>query len=265
MPKTFSDRHGYRADDIEITVREDAPRELRQAIPLIARQVGMGPIPMRKIVCQVLLVLPDPDKWTPDPNVWGEVIDHFATCRWYKVYDIAEALYAGFADQYERTNAKKFAERLNQVFREKGIGWEMRDGEIVYRGSEVFTETTEEAVHVLEESGLANAASETREALKDISRRPEPDRTGAIQHVIAALEATGRVVTGQPNYTLGQLVPELDLPPPLDAAVKKLWGYASEYARHVKEGRTVDTVEAELLVSVACAVCTFLTKRDLQT
>ena len=104
---------------------------------------------------------------------------------------------------------------------------------------------------------------EMREALKDISRRPEPDRTGAIQHAMAALEATAREVTGKPKPTLGKLIPELDLPKPLDTAVEKLWGYACDHARHGKEGRTVGTDETELLVSVACAVCTFLTKRDL--
>ena len=263
MPKTFSDRRGYRADDIEITVREDAPRELREAIPLIAKKVGMSPTKMREIVCEVLLAKPDPDNWSDYPNVWGEVTDHIETCLWFKVYDIAEALYAGFADQYESTKPKQFADRLNQVFREMGVGWEMRDGEIVYKGSEPFPGTTREAVKVLKKSGLSNAASEMREALKDISRRPEPDRTGAIQHAMAALEATARKVAGKPNPTLGQLVPQLDLPKPLGTAVDKLWGYASGHARHGKEGRTVDTVEAELVVSVACAVCTFLTKRDL--
>ena len=105
-----------------------------------------------------------------------------------------------------------------------------------------------------------------REALKDISRRPEPDLTGGIQHAMAALEATARKVTGKPKPTLGKLVRELDLLPPLDTAVEKLWGYANaEHARHGKEGRTVGTDEAELLVSVACAVCTFLTKRDLRS
>ena len=39
-------------------------------------------------------------------------------------------------------------------------------------------------------------------------------------------------------------------------------GYASDRARHVREGDVVDTTEAELVVSVAGALCTFLVKRD---
>ena len=100
-----------------------------------------------------------------------------------------------------------------------------------------------------------------QEALRDISRRPQPDITGAIQHAMGALEATARDVTGQSNDTLGQLISELSLPKPLDKAVDKLWGYASDRARHIREGQAVDTAEAEMVVIVACAVCTFLTGR----
>ena len=95
----------------------------------------------------------------------------------------------------------------------------------------------------------------------DISRRPEPDITGAVQHAMAALEATAREVAGQPNPTLGKLVPELDLPAPLDRAVHKLWGYASEHGRHIREGQTVEHAEAELIVTVSGTLCAFLTHR----
>jgi hypothetical protein len=98
---------------------------------------------------------------------------------------------------------------LNQYFGENGIGWQMSDGKVLYRGSEAFTEATREAAQVLTQAGKTVAANEIHEALTDISRRPSPDVTGAIQHVIAALESTARDVAGQPNLTLGKLVPRL--------------------------------------------------------
>ncbi len=121
--------------------------------------------------------------------------------------------------------------------------------------------STQNAPRVLEESRLAVAATEMREAFADISRRPEPDVTGAIQHAMTALEATARDVTGQPKPTLGKLVSRLSLPTPLDQGVQKLWGYASDNARHGREGRTVTAAEAELLVTVAGALCAFLVQR----
>jgi hypothetical protein len=260
MAERFSDRHGYRGAEQEIAVRDDAPEGFRFAIPLIAQDAGMSPKAMRRIVCQVLLVRPNPSNWSEYPNVWDEVNALIETCPWFKVYDIAEALYAVFAIQYP-DNAASFQDRLNQYFRENGIGWQMTDGRIVYRGSEAFADATREAAAVLRQTGRSAAANEIHEALQDISRRPTPDVTGAIQHAIAALECTARDVTGEPNLTLGRLVPRLKLAPPLDAAVEKLWGYASDRARHIREGQVVVTEEAELVVSVACAVCTFLIKR----
>ncbi len=260
MTETFSDRYGYGLPDAEIYIREDAPEMLRGAILMIVKALGMTPTTMRDVICQVLLVAPDRSNWSDYPNVWGEVNDLMAECPWFKVYDIAEALYAKLAYR-DRNNASTFADRLNQFFRERGIGWEIQDGSIVFRG-DVFTESTGEAVTVLTETGRTGAANEIGEAIRDISRRPQPDVTGAIQHVMAALESTARDVTGRPNHTLGRLVNELELPRPLDTAVEKLWGFASDRARHIRETQAVDVAEAELVVSIACAVCTFLAKQN---
>jgi hypothetical protein len=260
MQGRFSDRHGYRAPEQEIAVREDAPEGLRFAIPLIAQDAGMSPGAMRRVIGAVLLVRPDPSNWSEYPNIWDEVNGLIGDCPWFKVYDIAEAIQAAFAAQCS-DGADIFQDRLNGYFRENGIGWQMTDGRIVYRGSEVFAETTRAAAAVLTQTGRSAAANEIHEALSDISRRPSPDVTGAVQHSIAALECTARDVTGERNLTLGRIVPRLALVPPLDTAVEKLWGYASERARHIREGQAITSEEAELVVSVACAVCTFLAKR----
>ena len=78
---------------------------------------------------------------------------------------------------------------------------------------------------------------------------------------MAALECVARDVTGQ-SGTLGQIVQSLALPRPLDTAIEKLWGFASNRARHVHEGEAITDDEAELAVSVACVVSAFLAKRS---
>lgn len=264
MTERFSDRQGYRPSAVQITVREDAPPELRSAIHLIAEDLNMAPSDMRHVICRVLLVKPDPDNWSEYPNIYYEVEQLIASAQWYEVYDIIEVLYAEFAREaflQDFSPADKFEQRLNDFFVEKGIGWELRDGKITHRGSKAFAKSTQEVPDHLNGSGFPRAANEMSEALIDISRRPEPDITGAIQHAIVALEATAREVTGQPNQTLGKLVPKLGLPKPLDQAVQKFWGYTSEYARHIREQQVVDPAEAELVVTVAGALCEFLTQR----
>lgn len=108
--------------------------------------------------------------------------------------------------------------------------------------------------------GRATAATEVHEALRDLSRRPA-DLTGAVHHSVAALECTARDVLGEPKATLGPLIPKLNLPKPLDTAVEKLWGYASNNARHLNEGGELVVEEVELVVSIACAVSTYIAKR----
>ena len=263
MAERFSDRQGYRPSVAEITVREDAPPELRGAIPLIAEAAGMTPSAMRQAICKVLLVRPDPNNWSEYPNISDEVSLLMDEARWNKVYDIAEALYAKLAanGEWDARPADEFEHRLNDFLVENGIGWELRNGQIIHRGSEAFARSTREVPDRLDRSNLRRAANEMREALGDISRRPEPDITGAVQHAMAALEATAREVTDQPNPTLGKLIPLLELPAPLDQAVHKLWGYASDRGRHIREQQVVDLAEAELIVSVAGSLCAFLVQR----
>ena len=274
MTERFSARHGYGPPAAKITVHEDAPPDLRGAIPLIAAEVGMSPSVMRSVVCQVLLKPPDRDNWSEYPNIWGEVYWLMEEAPWYKVYDIAEAIYAelcrsvysDFNANFPGTegaseSANKFGQRLNDFFVQHGIGWELGDGKIVHRGSEAFARSTGAIPERLDEFGHKNAANELREALVDISRRPNPDITGAIQHAMAALEATAREITGQTDLTLGRLVRHLELPRPLDQAVDKLWGYASDRGRHIRENQVVDHSEAELIVAVAGSLCDFLVRR----
>lgn len=264
MIESFSDRYGYRPAAAKISVREDAPLVLRDAIPLIAENAGMKPSAMRKAICEVLLVRPDPNNWSEYPNIQEEVYWHLAEAPWHKVYDIAEALYAavGKTKPWDSEAADKFERRLNNFLVEHGIGWELRDGQITLRGSEAFERSTHKVPDLLSESGFERAANEMREALLDISRRPKADITGAIQHAMASLEATAREVTGQTNPTLGGLVPALDLPKPLDQAVSKLWGYASDRGRHIREHQDIGHAEAELIVAVAGSLCEFVLQRE---
>ena len=266
MPKTFSDRHGCRLPEREITIREDAPPELRQAIIPLAHRSGLRSYEIRNIVCDILLTTPLPGNW-PDaeydyendpPEIIDETTNHLHRCEWPKIYDIVEALY-----DYMRDNEKDhsaFSDELNRLFRERGIGWELVAGKVQYRGLDSFGHATREAANVLQDAGKPHAAKEISEAIQDISRRPTPDITGAVQHAMAALESTARDFTGKHNQTLGQLVPNLKLKAPLDKAITYLWGYASNEARHGSENSNLTALDAELIVVISCALCAFLAK-----
>jgi hypothetical protein len=254
---SFSERFGYRAPDAEITICEDAPEEVRAGVIMLGYATGMGPGSIRDAVCEVLLKRPDPNNWSPG-NIENEVHQLIDGAPWWKIYDIAGRLYVevGKGD-FTGTQQNDYERRLNQLFREQGVGWQMENGGIVVRGSEAFALATRDAVDTMRDAGTPTAANEIHEALTDISRRPTADVTGAIQHAMAALECVAREIDGSSD-TLGRIIGRLTLPPPLDGALHKLWGFASEQGRHIQEGREPRFEEAEFVVTVASAVSVYL-------
>jgi hypothetical protein len=174
-----------------------------------------------------------------------------------------EAVYRQLVESGQVDHAQSWEALINDYFLEAGVGWRLNDGQLEARGPEAFEASVDTARDALESAGLPTARQEIHEALRDLSRRPEPDLTGAVQHAMAALECTAREATADPRGTLGEIVkrhPDV-LPRPLDDALSKMWGYASEMARHIREGRTPSRPEAELVVGVAASACTYLSSR----
>jgi hypothetical protein len=196
--------------------------------------------------------------------VGNEVRGNVDSCQWFEVYDVIEALYASIARQREQRHgdepAVRFEAEMNRYFRRRGIGWQLVEGEIRTRGTEEFEEVIRDTRTVLAASARPTAGNEIHQALRDLSNRPQPDVTGAIQHALAALECVARDVTGDERATLGAILarhPEL-VPRPLDVALEKIWGFASEQGRHLREGRVPTRAEAELAVVTAAAVARYL-------
>ena len=132
------------------------------------------------------------------------------------------------------------------------------------RGPQTFERSLIAAGDTLNNAGLPTAANELRAAVADLSRRPTPDVTGAIQHATASLECVARHACGDEKATLGDLLkrnPDL-IPRPLDEAIAKLWGFASENGRHLREGREPTYADAELVVSVAAATGNYLARKN---
>src|SRR5882724_8057925 len=131
LEQPFSKRHRYSSGAKEITIREDAPENLRYIVLRMAVDLGFRPSSLRSVLCRVLRVSPDAGNWSEYPNIWEEVQWLMNRCDWFKVYDIIEALHARFAE----TEAAQFAEELNEFFIEEGIGWQLVNGQIVTRGT----------------------------------------------------------------------------------------------------------------------------------
>jgi hypothetical protein len=120
----------------------------------------------------------------------------------------------------------------------------------------------ETAAHSLTIAGAGTARGEIEQAHADIKKAP-PDLTGAVQHALSALECVARKHAGNSNATLGDLIKKFPglLPPPLDQAMEKIWGFASNHGRHLREGGKPDAAEVELLVGLATVCCTYVARK----
>ena len=265
--REFSKRYGFRTRPVDM-VREQAPEALRSFVLFHLSSIARRDIHLvRDVVSHTARYIPNPANQTV-AEIWNEVQSGVRTCEWFLVYDLIEEIYRALQWSNDRQDA--FVTEMNEFFREHNIGWQLRAipvagihllaPEIVIRGSEAFEIPVSAAMQALETSRRSAAQTELREALQDLSRRPVPDLTGAVHHAMAALECVAADVCGETGETLGQIVKRHPdrFPAPLGDAVSKMYGFASDRARHVKEGKALLQKEAEFIVAIAAALTTFL-------
>lgn len=198
----FSSRNKYKSTEVPITIREAAPKELQEFIIQTAYHFEITPKPLRKLVCRILRKSPDGGNWSEFPNIDMEIHQLLEECEWFFIYDIIEELF----DSLGTEQATQFKEDINGFFRSNGIGWQLDSGEIKYRGDDKFEEIKSSAVEILDAKGKTTSKHEIKEAINDLSKKPEADITGAIQHSLAGLECVVREVTGNTKATLGKLI-----------------------------------------------------------
>lgn len=284
MP-SFSQRNRY-AKPPEISVREELPQKLRPPIAQIAaRRVGS------KTLIQIVKAVLDPYDLNPPSQVAGWVIfvgngdaDLIVATKmldqsaWFRVYDVIESIHRHLVRRDQQggipvegaPHAPVFERDINRYFVNTGIGWQLVNGEIVTRGSEAFERTLEVAGQELAERPTTQAR--IREAINDLSRRPQPDLSGAVSHAFAAMECiigdikyTPEEIRLDKRHTFGSFLqrhPDLFPSEDLKEGFQYLWRYANnEGSRHGKEGLEPARDEVELIVSLAATLVTYLNRK----
>lgn len=95
---------------------------------------------------------------------------------------------------------------INEYFVEAAVGWRLVHGHLESRGPEGFKVAVDTARQALQKAKLPTAHDEIHEVMMDLSRRPDPDLTGAIHHAMGALECTARTYAGDGKATLGDIL-----------------------------------------------------------
>ena len=257
---TFSKRHGF-ATTPPVQFRHSAPEGLRHAV-IQAAYEHLSYEQIRTSVCRTLYIAPDKGNWSESPNIRDEVEGIVQEVEWYRVYDVIEGLVTFIEGTYGYDPTVQFADRINAIFVDTGAGWQLTAGEgIVIRGDADFEDAVQSSQVSLSQSGFDVAAKEIKEALGDLSRRPDADLTGAIHHALGALEATARYMSGT-NDDLGKLASKIGLPAPLDGALKQMWGFSSNFGRHVSPTKVPTAEDAQLIVHLSSAYCRYLAERN---
>jgi hypothetical protein len=268
MPDSFSQRHGFAGTPLGTLLRDEIPVSFREFLTNIGHEdVGLELHEVRSVVCDVLQKYPN-DSLPP----YFDARNQIRNCKWFEILDMVEGLFkAAYGKDYYAPYPGGFVKAVNAAFEEFNIGWQLdATGKVVTRGDKVFEYTVRTALQG--ESQRQTARKRIREAIDDLSRRPEPDLSGAIFHAFAAMECvmgdiqyTPEEIRADTHHTFGKFLKEYpDLFPSEDfkSGLQLLWKYANnEGSRHGKEGMEPGRDEAELIVSVAAALVTYLNRK----
>lgn len=216
---------------------------------------------IRSIVCQTLKEAENPNNWGENDFMKSEIQELLLSCQWYYIYDLIEVFAQSIA-----LAKNDFEQEINEFFNAKGIGWKLHKGILEARFGDSIEEQIMMTEQVLKDPGFNTSQNEIKEAIHDLSLRPAPDITGSIQHSVAALECVCRKITNN-SATLGKIIndhPDI-VPKPLNVVVDKIFGFASEKGRHLREGVNPDFEEAELIVHLCASLCTYLAKKNFDS
>jgi AbiJ N-terminal domain 4 len=257
----FSKRFGF-TTEAPITVRTDAPPDFRRAVISLGSHYMLGGTEMARVVRQVLAHhrLRSDYFLTNDTRKIEDLVEQ---CAWYRIYEVAEAIYTNLKRDPSALllrKAERFEAEINDYCRAHGIGWRMVAGRFEARGPEVQDFLEKRVENNLRIAKKNTSAEELRKAIEDLSRRPRPDVTGAVQHVGAALECLARDVCGDPKLSLGDIIKEHPslFPGPYRKIAEGIWGIVSNKGRHLREGGEPTFDEAMVLVGLVSAMCTYL-------
>jgi len=100
-------------------------------------------------------------------------------------------------------------------------------------------------------------------AINALSARPTVNTSGAVTHATSAVECVlGEITTGKKKGFSEYLQENPGLfHPALKDGLGKIYAYASDVARHGKEGTEPAREDAEFVVATCAAVCTLLTRK----
>ena len=267
----MSQRFPRRLDQPEasppVSVRDAAPDHLRKYVKYLMEHFNVT-YTTKKWLMSEAFELAESDFIDRRKGREEAISDALAQCKWEHIYALIEVLHDHIFGLHllvrREDMAQQYTTTVNGYFHQNGIGFQLVDGKIEYRGDDDFEVTLDTAQGALEQAGWSRARTEFFEARRDLSRRPDPDLSGAIDHSTNALESVARSITGELEENWGNILrkrPDL-LPETIIEAIRNIRKFAQENARHVREDKVPTFDESELVVHVSAAAATYLVRKS---
>lgn len=219
-------------------------------------------------ICKYLRVFPSTEK----PKIFHEE-EHYhhklnelvVTCKWWQFYDICEII-LGFFIIKNRKEA--FSKRVNKLFKEEHLGYELRDGKVEKISSEYVDRKIQEVRYLLKEPEFKSADELFEKAIKALNERPKPDAENCIKDAIASVESAGKIIRKDKNARIDNIIKDAIqkgiIPQLLGDPIIKLYAYRGNepaIAHGGIEPSKVTEDEAEFVLAMSAAIILYLVKK----
>lgn len=161
-------------------------------------------------------------------DIFAVLRSRYIRLQWYEVYDLIEFVANNFPNKEEN---KKFMQACNSVLEGELSAYRFIDGRITEITSKQEIAEVEQAIN----SPVAIVNTHLQGALALFSDRQSPDYRNSIKESISAVEALCRLITKNPNATLGDALNAIErqtggtiFHPALTSAFHKLYGYTND-------------------------------------
>jgi hypothetical protein len=219
-------------------------------------------------ICKSLRVLPsteEPKLSHKEELYHNKLNELLAKCEWWQFYDICEIILGFLINDNRR---ESFSKRINILFKEEHLGYELRNGKIEKISSVYIDTKIQETRYLLKEPEFKGADQHFEKAIKALNVRPKPDVENCVKDAVAAIESVGRIIIGDEKALLSDIIKDMVakgiIPKPLDQVIQKIYAYRGDQpgVAHGLVGASKVTVdEAEFVLAMSAVIIIYLVKK----
>jgi len=200
--------------------------------------------------------------------IYAEAIEEIILkCEWDKFYEICQIAYQ-VVERLRKHLIKDFQEKLNALFKDEFLGFELQDSRIERLGNPITDAKIKEARILLKEPEFKGADELFEKAINAFNILPNPDSENCIKDAVAAIESVAKIVSNNEKASLDDIIKAAAkkqvIPQPLDQTITKLYAYRGNepaVAHGGIEPSKVTVDEAELVLAMSAAMIIYLVKK----